>query len=940
MNGALLFGIIAIYLLICVAIGLLRGFLGSCFRTVTTILSAVIAIVATLILRQNILGDTFVADTLIPFLETNQMQEVIDLLNISPTLCEALLGCASALFAPLLCLVIFLLVSLLTWIVYLILSIVLRKLAKTVNKKVKISLLYAGLAAFVQGVIVVIIVMIPVTCYTGIIADAGEDIIASGLVAEDPEMEEMLKTSVETSKELEGSAAVKFFGGMGAKGLGNSMTSFEVKGEKTMLRNEFGAIASLLGNVTSLTSTDIAQYGEKEAQRFDAIADSFKHSVMLPSVAGELIYNATDAWMNGEKFIGVEKPMMGENELFNPLLDELLLILHTDSTSLSALQADIYTVADLISIFATNGVFANMNDTEQLMTVLSGEGVVDSLVTTLGANNSMKRLIPQITNLGIRAIGQALSIPENVQEVYGEFLDEVAVALNEVKGQSGAAQVQALSAKLDTAFDEAGVNVDSEILDFYSSTLVHDLIDNNSNETITSNDVQAFFALYAAYAVPKMDDADAGDPTQTLSATGSVLDVLLIGTPYEGMSEEDLQNSAVAKFADLCKKLSQIPQDENFAQAAAQVVTETFTELLGEESEVLAHIQTVELTKPVSADSINNTASLQSPEQMNTSIVTLDAILIDTTTAADNINDETLAGEAGAISSIFNAATNLVGTDTENMDLNTVAGSVGNILDSLSQSSTYGSDKTSDLFAAVFQSETVRNSAGLDMKTATEMANKATEGDVNYTDTLTSVSNSIDVLSKLENSDGTLNEEELAEVIRGITPQTAGMLEVYVTPARLIGFGTPEQYADTSAALIVSMFSYMGREDLEDYDAEARALNQVLNVAMAAKDGENNQPLFSTAPGANDGRLPTETETMDTLMASHALTYAIKDVMTDGTKVTVMDPFGVSAQVGGGDSQTAQNIIAAVNDYIETHPDADRLALEGIAAMFGVAVDF
>ncbi|MBR2926177.1 MAG: CvpA family protein [Clostridia bacterium] len=939
MNGALLFLVIAIYLLICVAVGLARGFINSAARTVLTILSAVIAVVTTLILRQNLLDEAFITDTLIPYLQEGGMQEVIDLLNLSPSLSNAILGCASAMVAPALCLVLFTAINAFLWIVYVVLAIVFGKMTKAVNKKVPVSILYAGIIGFVQGVVILSVIMIPLTAYTGIFAKAGDDIVQSGLLSEDPQSEQSVVALVDTSKQLHDSAAVKVFGAFGGKGIGQNLTSFEVQGQKTNVENEFGAIASMLGNVAHLTETEMANYSEREAQCFTAIVDAFDHSVMLPSITGDLIYAATDAWMNGEAFLGMEKPNMGENELFTPLMDSLLEILHADARNLPALKADIRTVADMITVFAQNGVFANMNDTDQLMTVLSGDGVVASLVNTLGANNSMKRLIPEITNLGIRAIGQALSIPEDVHAVYGDFLDDVALALNEVKGEQGATQVALLSEKLETAFDGAGVDIDAEILDFYSASLVQDLIANNENEEITAQDVQAFFAIYASYTATEIEGVEAENKTEALGFEADALAALLIGTVYENKTEDELKNSAVAVFADLCKKLSVLEQDEDFAANASQIVTDTFTVLLGEESEVLAHLQSVELTKPVSTETIANTASLQSSDEMNTTVVTLDAILIDTTKASESINEDTLEGEVNAISSIFNAATDLVGADTENMDLNTVAGSVGNILDSLSQSQTYGSEKTADLFSAVFQSETVRNAAGLDMKTATSMANKATEGDVNYTDTLTSVSNSMDVLKSLENEDGTLNEEELAEIIEGLTPQTAGMMEVYVTADRLIGFGIPEKYAPTSAELIVSMFSYMGREDLPNYNAEARALNQVLNLAMAAKNSEGGKPVFSTAPGAGDGRLPTENETMEILMASHAITYAVKDVLTDGTQVTVLDPFGIGSQIGGAGSEGEQKIVDAINDYLAAHADADRLALEGIAALFGIAID-
>ncbi len=931
-SGWLVFGAIMIFLLINVAFGLIRGLAVARLRAVTIGVSAIAAIITTLLAKQNIIG----AEELVTgLLSSAEAGEIAELLQMSPSLVAMIHGCITALIAPALCFAFFLCYSAFFWIVYLVLVIVFRKGMKEHNEKCRLQLLRAAGIGLLQGIVTVFVIMIPLVTYLNIGAIAGPKLIESGALGEDAPEEVVLL--VEDCQQLHDGFGTKVFRVLGVDGLSNAMTTFKFNDTDVRLTDELGVVASLLGNVSKLSQVEMTNYSAEEAETFDAIANTFDQSVLLPTVMGEFMFNATDKWMNDEPFLGMESPALGENELFDPFIDELLLILHTDSANIVALKADVHTIADMISIFAKNGVFASVGngDTKQLMTALSTDGVVSSLVTTLGNNASMKRLIPQITNLGIRAIGQTLGIPENVNQIYDEFIDDVVLALNEVRGESGTVRLEKLTDKLETAFDTAGVDVDTEILDFYSASMVEDLIANNQQE-VTTADVQAFFAMYADYATSSDVPVQGGNTIGVIVGSQAIngKEDRFKGSVYENKTEEEMANTAVAKLAAMCVTISKMEENENFAAQAQAIVIATFADIVGADEEVMNHLVNATPTKPISEDTMKNTSGLQSSDEMETQKITMDKLLINVDEAAEKITSDTIGVEADAINAILSSAGDLMDIDMENMDLSSIATQVGGILDSLSSTETFGSDKTSDLFTAVIQSDTVRDSVDIDMSTATKMAQKATEGGGSYTDTLVSVSKSVEVIQTLS-TDKELTEEELAELIRTITPQTAGMLEVYATPKRLVDLGTPEQYAEKSSLILVSMFSFMGREDLQNYDAEAKALNQILNVVLAAKDDTDNK-LFSTE-GQTDGRLPSEKETLEILMNSHAVTYAVVEVLTDGTQVTDTDPFGLSGKLA---QEEAVLFEEAMREYYAEHPETDLLTMQAVAAIFGMSIAF
>ena len=116
-------------------------------------------------------------------------------------------------------------------------------------------------------------------------------------------------------------------------------------------------------------------------------------------------------------------------------------------------------------------------------------------------------------------------------------------------------------------------------------------------------------------------------------------------------------------------------------------------------------------------------------------------------------------------------------------------------------------------------------------------------------------------------------------------------------------------------------------------------MNLMLSMAMTAKDSDSKK-IFSSAEGAEDGKLPTAKETVDTVMNSEAVKYALLDVLTKNGQVTKFDPFGVGEKLQGkDDNQDYVDCQTAILEHRAAHPDNDDLVYEALAALFGVEVE-
>lgn len=943
MANLLLIGFIVIVMAVCVLSSFFRGIAKSRIRGIMVLACAVVSIVTAILLRGALVSENVLNESVIPVIQSFANTEIIvEALGVSPTLNDVLLNCIASLVIPVFALVIFLLLCFLTWVAYLIVSIVCSGSLREHSVYARMGWLRAIIWGFVQGLAVITVVLIPISVVWEIAPAVTHELAAADVMS--PSVEENIQENViEPWVDPLNSGTLKVYRAMGGKAITHAMIDFEIGQTNVDFVSETKAITSFACNAVKLGKTNFKQYGHNEALIFAAVADSFEDSNLLPTIAGEIIYDATQKWMSGNEFLGLKKPTFGEmTALFDPFFDTLLRILHQDARNIPALQADFRTVAKMVSTLAENGVFAKFSDTDRLMSALSADGLVASLVTELGKNESMKALIPEITNMGMRALATSLGISADVEEVYGDLMEDISDAVNYASDLPESERTAQLSADLKKSLDDAGMtDMHGDVIELVAVSMVEDLIVNSEKDEITAEDVQAFFEIYAVNVSTETVDTEEDDSKPLAEKKPKDR---FAGTVYEGKTESELTNSGAAVLANAQKQLAQIEEAEGEALTAkaTEILKNTYGAMLDQDSESWKAVEAIQITQKLSQDSLNATVSLKSAETMQTKKVTLKDLLVDTEQATEKINSATIEKEAQAIASVFSSVSSLqkeMNHDSK-MELDEVAGTVGTILDSLQQTESFGSEKTANLFTAVLQSEMVRESADMDMATATQMAQKATEGDVDYTQTMTAVSKGMDVVTKLGKGEQ-VSDEEMVELIQNINPQSAGAIEVYATPETMKKY-VSEKYAGTSAELIASTFHYMGNEnDLTDeqYEKEAKALNQALSLALTAKENSANKHLFTKE--GQVGALPgTAEDTVETFMNSHALGYGLRTTMLDENnqvKEGKHDAFDLGAKLPANSSDRA-DCEAAIAAYYAAHRDEPecRNTLLALAALLGV----
>ena len=900
-----------------------RGLYKTRVASICTIATILLALIGTFVLKSIFAAPDGV---LLPIISSKLPEAARELVAASGTLMQVVVGLPLAILSPLVFVVMAIVLGIIGSVVYAIITMVGgpkfkrgRKGKRSKGRKSRKSFVPYAKAKTIAwslgaGLLTLLLVLVPVAFYGDLVGD----VVDSGALSEE-QLKDFDKISDDYIEPITDSVFVQMFRVFGGDAIINEFASFTVDKETVYLREEVDAIVDLVGNIMPLTIDGAPQsYGEEQAQAIEGIADSLAKSKFLTYVGSEAVYFFTDDMVNKDEPVSA-----GGSDMFDDLLTRMVHILHDDARDTAKFTADIKTVTQMAGELIRGGVLGNTDNTENLMEELAGGDTIENVIIILGKNDNMKCLIPEVTNIGIKAIASFVDVSEDENALYEDLMNTIANDLNSVKGDSEEDRVSNFSGKLNNAFDDAGIVVDKKVVDLYAVAMIHGVLYEAGDEEVTSDDVKGFFTDYALSVeqanVPMPIDASADEGA---TSTAAVLARMLLR-----LSAIDVQNG------DLNEQANAI-----LAQEAEAMLGTT-------EGVLYEAITGVNIQKAIATDNITNTAALQSATELKkvTLLIFLNELVIDVDEAAKLINDNTIEGEAKAIGGIFATAGDLMNDVSGEVNLSTMAGSVGSILNSFNDSVCVGPERTSNLFVAIMQFSSVRDSAKMDIATATDMGRKGSTGDnIDYEQTFKTISNTMDVLGGVS-GDG-MQKEDLTVVLKDMNPQTAGMVESYVTEERLQeDYQMSEKYSGTAAPLISDVFGFMGDPEQtkemgeEEYEKEAEALNDVITLVNSANDKANSGETSESVFGDENSVLgKSADDTVATFMASESIKHSLNKNAEEGKLDG--DPFELQGMfTGEGETGEKAEFGTAMQNYYAASDDKDndKVALTNLGKLFG-----
>ena len=473
----------------------------------------------------------------------NSGLEALQFMAGSENLHEAVSSCSGAFLAPAVFLVVFVLLNLLSWgichLIFLFCAMVFKKRLHPDADEYDVEMFEEyeahqreeharfskrnlpriAIYAVVQVLLTVFVFMTPVVAYVDCVPGVVRVISDVGVLSKDQEdanaiTAEKVNSVVDTVNKT---PLVICYRVLGGNAFCNGMTSFEVDGQKSTLAVELTAIAEFSTDIYVLYGLEITDYSEEEIVLLREIDRDMHISVFLPVVAGELIYNITDAWLADEPrvFLGMEKPTFTEDTtaMATEPFEHILEAFHKDAHDVEALRNDFDTMERVIEILVYNGVIESMKEenTNLLVSILTSGDTVGELVDEFGKNPSFVPLQKDITNIGMRAIGSSLRIPANADQTYGQFTDDVANVINDINtaGMTEEEKRATLTTSIRETYEkEAGkeLGVSDDVVGLYADVLLEEFGD---KENVTPEEVKLFFDSYSGI---QSEDAPAETP--------------------------------------------------------------------------------------------------------------------------------------------------------------------------------------------------------------------------------------------------------------------------------------------------------------------------------------------------------------------------------------------------------------------------------------------
>lgn len=205
--------------------------------------------------------------------------------------------------------------------------------------------------------------------------------------------------------------------------------------------------------------------------------------------------------------------------------------------------------------------------------------------------------------------------------------------------------------------------------------------------------------------------------------------------------------------------------------------------------------------------------------------------------------------EAIAISNVFGKAVDLMDYMQEHptTDGNTIR-MVGPLLDALSATEMAGKQTAATLLQTLLESEKIYTAIGYTKDEASRLAATINEKAVTsgYEPLMLSVGQMLEVvqLSAQGGKNNAEMDQKIQTLMKDLTPESAAILQTSATPGVMSGHGVPEQSAAPTASMVSNLFGNLSTAkengmSEEEYQSEAKATTNMLNLAMNANKSES-----------------------------------------------------------------------------------------------------
>ena len=479
-----------VFLILGFVVGWVRGYQKSLTRFIIVLVVAVVSFFITPVITEAVLDFNLakygvevngqvvatVEDYLIA--QISQVGEIAELMESSATLRAFVTALPAMLVNVVLFTVLFFLLKWISMLIYWIFAgIFFNK--KKLEGKSKVKLVGAGVGTL-QALIALAILLVPLFGFANIIntvqnefdqanststavvanAAAVSDTAPSENENEDIQIEETVNEVSTYVGAFENTWVVKVYSAFGIDKLSvsvfNELSKQEVNNVTTNLTTELSAVAKILPYAQNLLNGG-SEINTEFVNNVDRIIDSAFSSPVLENIVSEVISSASAKWANGETFLGLEMPKIENNEGINNVISNVFNSLQ--NSTVATIRTDTDAIVSVLKILTEDDIISAMNsgNTSDILNALSNENknTISDLVGAMLVSNTLKDVLPDILNVGLDYVYEALEIevPAGQESSY-----KITVSADEVNWNTETAKIQTILGNIARVYADYDIN--------------------------------------------------------------------------------------------------------------------------------------------------------------------------------------------------------------------------------------------------------------------------------------------------------------------------------------------------------------------------------------------------------------------------------------------------------------------------------------------------
>lgn len=264
-------------------------------------------------------------------------------------------------------------------------------------------------------------------------------------------------------------AAATVIDACGGRALYDLATRVTSNGQSSCANREIEVIGSIDFHKMLAGMSGGAESGSDILVEVEPLLDSINESLILKHVVVDVIRDSSSAWVNGDKYLGMEKPSIGDSKPLNDIMNAMLKVCST--TTFSTYEADLTTLINTIKIFWDNSELLTSLEYEDRIKAVTNESFLSSVADEVKKNPRMEPVAIAVDSLITDIVAIEIVNGGYTDEERNLLYKELAKSLSEAQGLSGSVYDITLSKSITEDFAQLGIYVPENAIGRIASDL-------------------------------------------------------------------------------------------------------------------------------------------------------------------------------------------------------------------------------------------------------------------------------------------------------------------------------------------------------------------------------------------------------------------------------------------------------------------------------------